>query len=502
MPLDVTSQDEGKQRRTWAVAVRGVQPPSDMAEYLSGWREFFDHYAALQSVWRLRNRGYHANIRRLTQFYCQPGSTVLEVGCGTGDLLAALEPSAGVGIDISGEMIQRAQEKHPELTFYRMAAEEIELGDQKFDYIILSDLVSFLYDIKLVFERLRKFCHPDTRLVIHSYSRLWQPLLVTAEKLKLKYPQPLLNWTAPEDIANLLYLAGYDTIYTHKHILVPQQIPLLSNFFNRYVAHLPGVRHLCLTNWVIASPVNLPVAYGRPTVSVICPCRNEAGNIEQIAARLPALGSRTELIFVEGHSQDNTLDQCHRVKEQFPNQNISVYVQPGKGKGDAVRLGFSKAGGEILMILDADISVNPEDLEQFYVAATSGRGDLINGSRLVYAMDPKAMRFLNVLGNKFFALLLSRLVSQPIKDTLCGTKVLSRRNYERIARGRVYFGDFDPFGDFDLLFGAAKLNLKIVEIPVRYRQRVYGTTNISRFADGWLLLRMCRLAASKLYFVG
>ncbi|PWU00312.1 MAG: glycosyl transferase [Terriglobia bacterium] len=472
-----------------------------MVEYLDSWRDFFDHYAPLLSSWRRRNRGYHANIQRLACFYCQPQCRILEVGCGTGDLLAALDPSVGVGIDISGEMVRIAKANHPGLTFHHMAAEEIDLGDQKFDYIVLSDLAGFLFDIKLVFQRLRNYCHSGTRLVIHSYSRAWQPILIMAEKLRLKYPQPLLNWTTTEDIVNLLYLAGYESVATNKHIMLPLRMPVISWLCNRYLAHLPVLRHLCLTNWIVARSLGLP-APEQPSVSVICPCRNEAGNIEQVARRLPSLGSRTELIFVEGHSTDNTLAECRRVQSQFPDRNIRVLAQQGRGKRDAVELGFSQASGDIFMILDADLSVNPEDLEQFYEAVASGKGDLVNGCRLVYAMDPKAMRFLNLLGNKFFALLLSRFLGQLVKDTLCGTKVLSRENYERIQRSRSYFGDFDPFGDFDLLFGAAKLNLKIVEIPVRYRQRMYGTTNINRFRDGFLLLRMCRVAANKLYFVG
>ena len=213
------------------------------------------------------------------------------------------------------------------------------------------------------------------------------------------------------------------------------------------------------------------------------------------------MGAHTELIFVEGHSRDKTLDECYRVQSAFPQKDIKVFTQTGKGKGDAVRLGFAKATGDILMIIDADISVLPEDLPQFYEALVNGKGEFINGSRLVYVMDPKAMRFLNVLGNKFFALLLSLLLGQSVKDTLCGTKVMWREKYEHLTRGRSYFGEFDPFGDYDLLFGAAKLNLKIVEIPVRYRERVYGSTNISRFSDGLLLLRMCRVAALRLFFL-
>jgi glycosyltransferase involved in cell wall biosynthesis len=213
------------------------------------------------------------------------------------------------------------------------------------------------------------------------------------------------------------------------------------------------------------------------------------------------MGAHTELIFVEGHSKDNTLEMCRKVAAESPDKDITVYQQQGRGKGDAVRLGFAKAKGDILMILDADVSVQPEDLTQFYDALETGKGDFVNGCRLVYAMDPKAMRFLNVMGNRFFALLLSKLMGQPIKDSLCGTKVMWRKKYEELARNRSYFGVLDPFGDFDLLYGSAKLGLKIVEVPVRYRQRIYGTTNISRFSDGWLLLRMSAKAASKLYFI-
>jgi hypothetical protein len=382
-----------------------------------------------------------------------------------------------------------------------MSAEQLDLPGEKFDYIILSDLVGYLYDIHLVFQRLRKVCHSRTRLVIHWYSRLWQPILVLAEKMGLKYPQPMLNWTTVEDIQNLLRLAGFEVVHHRGHILLPKQVPFLATLANRYLAHLPGFRWMCLTNWIVARPFGLRRLDSVPRVSVICPCRNEAGNIEHIVQRLPLMGSHTELIFVEGHSRDNTLEQCRHVAASVPKKDIKVFVQAGKGKGDAVRVGFSQASGDILMILDADLSVAPEDLPQFYDALVGGQCEFVNGSRLVYAKDPKAMRFLNLLGNKFFALLLSRLLGQAIKDSLCGTKVLYRSDYERIAKSRGYFGDFDPFGDFDLLFGAAKQNLKIVELPIRYRQRIYGTTNISRFTHGSLLLKMCFTAANKLLFV-
>jgi len=483
----------------WAQWVRET-PLTNIDAYLKEWELYFDQYASQVDRWHRRNAGYHNAIASLARFYIPSGSRVLEVGSGSGDLLHALQPGSGLGIDISGEMVRHAETKYPRLQFRKMAAEHLDLGQEQFDFIVLSDLVGFLYDIRAVFERLHKVCHSDTKILIHWYSNLWHPILVLAERLRLKYPQPLLNWTTVEDIQNLLYLAGFDIVHRRSHILLPKRVPLLATLLNRYLAHVPGFRWMCLTNWIVARPADLKPFDSPPRVSVVCPCRNEAGNIEQVVNRLPSMGAHTELILVEGHSKDNTLAECRRMAAKATNKDIKVFVQQGRGKGDAVRLGFAKARGDILMILDADLSVDPEDLKQFYDALVAGKGEFINGSRLVYTKDPQAMRFLNLLGNKFFAFLLSHLLGQTIKDALCGTKVLRRTDYNRIAKNRKYFGEFDPFGDFDLLFGAAKQNLKIVEVPIRYRQRTYGTTNISRFSHGWLLLRMSGKAAQKLLF--
>jgi len=485
----------------WARTIRKEKLPSSVDEYLLGWEQFFDEYASTVEIWRRRTAGYHSALAALVRFYIPEDARVLEIGSGTGDLLSATRPRRGVGLDISGHMTRLAREKHPMLEFHQMSAEHLDLNGEKFDYILLSDLTSFLFDIRLVFSRLRTVCHSGTRIIVHWYNRLWQPILAAAERLGLKYPQPLLNWTTTEDLSNLLHLTDFEVVRFRKHILLPKSIPILTNVSNRYLAHLPVFRHLCLTNWIVARPLHLMDKGSAPTVSVICPCRNEAGNIEHIIKRLPKLGSHTELLFVEGHSQDDTLEVCRRAIATTTNKDVTVLVQEGRGKGDAIRLGFASAKGDILMILDADLSVPPEDLIYFYDALVSGKGDFVNGCRLVYTMDPKAMRFLNLMGNRFFALLLSKLIGQPIKDSLCGTKVLWRSKYEELARGRSYFGEMDPFGDFDLLFGAAKLGLKIVEIPIRYRQRTYGSTNISRFADGWLLLRMSAKAAARLFFI-
>jgi SAM-dependent methyltransferase len=481
--------------------VRAARPPADLDEYLREFETFFDAYAPQADAWRASHAGYHEAVASVARFYIPRGARVLEVGCGRGDLLASLEPSEGVGVDLSGAMVAMAAARHPRLEFHQMAAERLSLPGRTFDYIVLSDLLGYLYDIRATFERLAEVSHPGTRVVVHWYSRVWQPVIHLLETLGLKCPLPYLNWTSPPDVRNLLHLAGLETIRERGHVLLPMRAGGIGRGINRFVAHLPGVRAFAWSRWAIARPVPRAAA-AAPRVTVVVPCRNERDNIEAVIRRMPSLGAHTEIIFVEGHSRDDTLAECRRAAAAHPERDIKVFVQAGKGKGDAVRLGFERATGDLLMILDADLSVAPEDLPQFYSAVVSGVGDFAMGSRLVYTMDPKAMRFLNLLGNRFFGALLSVLVGQSIKDTLCGTKVMWREDYRRLAAGRVYFGEFDPFGDFDLIFGAAKLNLRIVEIPVRYRERTYGAPNISRFADGWLLLKMSALAAVRLYFVG
>jgi ubiquinone/menaquinone biosynthesis C-methylase UbiE len=481
--------------------VAGAGPPG-FAEYLGRQVAFFDRFAAETDAWHRRNASYYAAITATARFYVEPGARVLEIGCGNGDVLAALRPAVGVGVDVSPAMVDLARRKHPHLRFEQAAAETLELRDGPFDYIVMSDLVGFLFDIHAALERLRPLCHGGTRVVLHWYNRLWQPLLALAERVGLKAPVALLNWTTPEDIVNLLYLAGFEVVQRKGHLLIPLALPGLAELANIWLVHTPGFRWLALTNWIVARPLAIPRTPGPPTVSVICPCRNEAGNIREVVRRLPRLGPYTELIFVEGHSRDGTLAECQAVAREHGDRPIRVLTQEGIGKGDAVRRGFEAANGDVLMILDADLSVPPEELPDFYHALVTGRGELINGSRLVYAMDAKAMRFLNLLGNRFFAQALSAILGQSIKDTLCGTKVLWRADYERIARVRREFGDVDPYGDFDLIFGAARLQLRIVEVPIRYRERTYGASNIRRFADGWRLLRMSLRAARRLVFIG
>jgi hypothetical protein len=426
---------------------------------------------------------------------------VIEIGCAQGDLLSALKPTIGVGVDFSFEMIKQASNKHPHLRFIHADAYEIDL-DEKFDIIILSDLVNDMWDVQTIFRQINELTGPRTRLIMNFHNRLWNLPLTLAQKLGLAQPLLPQNWLTVEDVINLLGLANFEVIRYWDEILLPLPIPFLSTLFNRYLVKFWPFHIAALTHFVVARPLNQdPRQMDEPIVSVIVPVRNEAGNISDILARTPKMGRDTEIVFVEGHSTDDSFEVIKREIKTGQDRHCKLIRQTDEGKADAVRLGFSHSSGDILMILDADLTVSPETLPRFYDILKSGKGEFINGVRLVYPMEKEAMRFLNLIGNKFFSLVFSWLLHQPIKDTLCGTKALWKADYELIALNRDYFGDFDQFGDFDLLFGATKLNLKIVNLPIRYMERIYGHSNIQRWIHGWLLLRMLLFAARRIKFV-
>ena len=440
------------------------------------------------SYWLLKNNYYHSFIKRFYQFIVPQNMRVLQIGCKLGYILDATNPRVGVGVDLDLDCINFARTKYPHLQFIHGSVNDVPHG-MKFDYIILSSITMEVYDVQALFEALQLFCHPKTRIVIDSYSQLWEPILWLSQKLGLRRPTSLKNWLSPEDIKNFLNLADFEIVTSGRQLLFPFYIPLISWFLNSIVALIPLIDRLCLSQWFVARPI----AHGdtkQYSVSVIIPCRNEKGNIQSAIERTPKMGASMEIIFVEGHSKDGTVDEIKRVIAAYPNENISWYVQTGKGKADAVRLGFDKAHHDIVMILDADLTVPPEELPKFYNALVSGKGDFINGSRLVYGMENGAMRILNLIANYLFGIGFSWVMSQRVKDTLCGTKVLFKKDYETIVANRAFFGEFDPFGDFDLLFGAAKQNFKIIDLPVHYKSRVYGETQIRRFYHGLILLKM------------
>jgi len=449
-------------------------------------------------------RAYQSYLQRKYRFLVPAGSRVLEIGCAEGGLLAALDPSPGLGVDLSAEMIHLAGTKHPSLHFIAADAQRLSVADlppelrEPFDVIILSDTVNDVWDVAGLLQNMKAFCSADTRILCNFHSHLWEHPFQILQKWGLVTPRLPQNWLTPEDMTGILSLNGFEVVHSADEFLWPFAVPLVEPLFNRWIAKLWPFSLFCLTHFIVA---RLPVPAESPLkVSVVIPARNEAGNIEAALQRTPDMGAGTEIIFVEGNSTDDTWDSIVRMAEKYRHRNIKTLRQPGRGKGDAVRCGFAAAEGDVLMILDADLTMPPESLPQFYEALASGKAEFANGVRLVYPQEKEAMRFLNLIANKFFSLAFSWLLGRSIKDTLCGTKALSRKHYQRITAGRHYFGDFDPFGDFDLLFGAAKLNLHMKDIPIRYRERTYGDTNISRWSHGWLLLKMVCFAAGKIKF--
>lgn len=463
--------------------------------------ERIQHWNDVAAVDSIFGRAYKKLTHRAFAQIVAANSRVLEIGCGHGDLLAALNTSRSVGVDFSPTRIEEARRRHPDIDFIVADGHELPEIDEEFDYVILSDLVNDAFDVLQILEQTRRFMTHQTRLVVTFRSHLWSLPINIARRFGLVTSGNDDNWLTPTDMENMLSLSDIEVVRNWNEIILPIDIPVVGDFINRYLPKIWPLSHLSLTHFYVgrSQPQKL-VVESLPSVSVVVPARNEAGHIRHILDRVPKMGSATEIVFVEGGSSDDTLETIERELEQFDRLPARLYQQTGKGKGDATRMGFAEARNDVLMILDADITVMPEDLPKFYRALTSGAGELVNGVRLVYPMEKQAMRPLNFLGNKFFSVSFSWLLGQPIKDTLCGTKVLYRSDWDKIVANRDYFGDFDPFGDFDIIFGAAKQNMKIVDLPVRYRERQYGETNINRWEGGYLLLRMLMVAFRKLKF--
>jgi len=452
--------------------------------------------------WRRLNPYYYGWLDRIYKFVVRPNSRVLHVGCECGDLLAAVKPAYGVGVDSDPQAVALAQKRFGHLKFLVQDPHELDL-DEKFDYVLICNSLGRWHDIQRVLERIRSVTTNRTRIVITYYNHLWEAILRFGSWIGIRRPYSYQNWLPPEDIVNLLMLSGYDVIRTASYVLLPKRIWPITGFCNYFLSLLPGFRFFNLINLVVARPVPAPIDEREVSVSVIVPCRNERGNIVDAVERIPQMGRQTEIIFVDGNSTDGTVEEIERQMQLHPDRRIRLIHQgQGVGKGDAVRKGFAAAEGDVLVIQDADLTAPPEDLPKFLKALCEGKGEFINGSRLVYPMEKQAMQFLNLIANKFFGVLFTWLLGQRFRDTLCGTKMLRKSDYELIEANRRYFGDFDPFGDFDLIFGAVKQNLKVVEVPVTYRARRYGQTNISRFRHGWLLLKMSWVAFKKIKWLG
>lgn len=446
--------------------------------------------AATRDRWVRSNRYYYDRLKRLLRFIVEPSKRVLEIRCQTGHLLAAVEPAYGLGVEISERLVEKAQQNYPQLHFVISDPEDLEL-DKTFDYVIFSHLFDTV-DILEALRRARRVCERETRLIICNYNPLWQPLLELASKFGLRAPFEEPNWMSERDIMGFLDLADFSVVRTYRSLLLPNYIPLLSSLCNNVLARLPGFRRLCLMQLIVARVKPQPQPEDDVSVSVIIPCRNERENVEFAIQRLPGMGKHTEIIFCDDKSTDGTGAQVERMMDKYPHSDIRLVQGPGICKAENVWTGFRAAKGDVLMILDGDLAVMPEELPHFLRALLSGSGEFINGSRLVYPIPRQAMKFANRIGNKLFGMTFSYLLDQRVKDTLCGTKVLWRKDWLRIEHSLGQWGIKDLWGDYELLFGAGKLQLQIQELPVHYQERVYGVTKMTKvFSNGVRMLRIC-----------
>jgi SAM-dependent methyltransferase len=458
-----------------------------------------DHLARIaprRESWINRNTYYYELLSRLLRFLVEPQKKVLSVRCGTGNLLAVVQPCTGKGVDICAEIITIAQHRNPNVEFAVAFPDKEEFrqvfeADEKFDYILFNDIGDTV-DVLEALRNLKPLCQRHTRLLITTYNHLWEPLVSFAEWVGMKVPRTEQNWLSIADVRNLLRLAGFEALETHRIVLLPKYVPLLSGFLNRFCARLPFLSKLCMTQVVVARMLPPPVSPEELSVSVVIPCKNEKGNVKEAVKRIPWLAGRTEILFCDDQSTDGTAEEVLRVQAACPDKNIRLERGPGVCKSRNVWTGFNAATGDILMILDADLTTIPEELPYFIDVIASGQAEFVNGSRLVYPVPKGAMNGANMLGNKFFSVAFTYLLGQRVKDTLCGTKVLWRNDWERIKPFLGTWGTEDRWGDYELLFGAAKLNLKILDLPVHYQERIYGSTKMTKvFRNGLVMLKMC-----------
>lgn len=381
-------------------------------------------------------------------------------------------------VDCPQKQVVSDEESFPDLT------DEVEERTA----VLVNGTFNHHFDVQGLLVNLKTHLARSSRVIVVLYNPYLRALYGLANKLGVRSGELPTTFITRVDLETLSAISGFAIVRQRPVVYCPFNLLGLGGLINRVLPVIPILKWFSLSFVVVLRPLIKSKPEG---ISCVIPARNERGNIENALKRLENFPCRLEVLFVEGHSSDGTWEEIQRVAEAYKDRfKLQIVQQTGKGKNDAVRLGFSCATEPLLVILDADLTMPPEMLERFYFAYCEGLGDFVNGSRLVYPMEGEAMRFLNRLGNVFFAKLLSFVLDVRIGDSLCGTKLLSKRDYQRILAWRQDFGDFDPFGDFELLFPAAILGLGIVDVPIRYLARTYGSTNIQRFRHGALLFKM------------
>jgi 2-polyprenyl-3-methyl-5-hydroxy-6-metoxy-1,4-benzoquinol methylase/Ni2+-binding GTPase involved in maturation of urease and hydrogenase len=446
-------------------------------------RRHFDGIAPVYDRYRDQNRYYNDYLTRWCRAMLPPGGRVLDVGCGWGNVLAAVDPDEGLGIDISPAMIEQAKRVHEgtRLRFERSAIEDFA-PKETFDAAICVNTLEYTYDVGVVLDKIHASLRDNGRLLTTTANPLWSPIFHAASKLGLRIPESQRLFITLADLTNMLALHGFEVVYEEMALPLPKWIPLLSGLVNWTLPRIPVARMASSMHVVVARKV--PPARRDYSVSIVIPCHNEIGNVDRCIKETKKLGSKTELIFVDDGSTDGT---AAAIKPEL-NKDVEVKVlsyTPNRGKGAAVKAGFDMAQGDILLIVDADLTTHPEELPAVIEAMATGRAEFVNGTRFVYPMEGRAMKWLNYIGNRMFTLLVSLIMERRISDTLCGTKAMFRSNYKHMTMGR------DPWGDYDFLFGAAQQRLVLRELPVHYRERTAGVSKMKSLRHTINLLRMC-----------
>ena len=444
---------------------------------------YFERIANQWDYWHDRNRFYHDTMRALVGGMVPPGAAVLELGAGTGDSLDALRPARGVGLNVSEGLTTLARQKYPGLEFHTVDVDAVHTPPGlKPDYVIMTNLLDYVYDVWDLLEDLRPLICDHTLLVITTNNPLWAPILRQASRLRLRIPDSPRNYITNRDIRSVLELQGYAVVEEGMALPVPKRVPLIGTLLNVIIPELPVARYASSIQYLAA---RLAMPRKPLSCSVIIPCHNEEGNVEECVRRVPNMGTSTEIIIVDDGSTDGTRSRVLGIMDNDPRVRLVAFDQ-NRGKADAVRAGFEAARGDALMILDADMAVMPEELPKFLKPLQTGRADFVNGTRLVYPMEGRAMKAGNFLGNKAFCYLASWVLRQRVSDTLCGTKVLFKRDFMRMP-----IGGKERWGDFDLLFGAARMKLRILEIPVHYQERRAGKSKMRAMIEVWYFLLSC-----------
>jgi ubiquinone/menaquinone biosynthesis C-methylase UbiE len=446
-------------------------------------KAYFDRIAPVWDYWHDRNQFYHTGMSKIVQGMVPPRMAVLELGSGTGGLLAALQPSCGVGLNVAQELTERARQKYPQFEFYTTDVDQVKAPDNFFpQYLVMTNLLDYVYDVWDQLENLKPLIGDGALLVIATNNPLWAPILRFASKVGMRMPDSPRNFITNKDIRSILNLQGFDVVEEGLALPVPKRIPIVGDILNAILPELPLLRFTSSIQYIaVRSRVTRPSL----SCSVIVPCHNEEGNIAECVRRIPDMGTWTEIVVVDDGSTDQTRQRVREIMRTDSRVRL-IGFDHNQGKANAVRAGFEAARGDVLMILDADMAVMPEDLPKFFKPLQSGNADFVNGTRLVYPMEDRAMRIANFLGNKAFCYLASWIIRQRVSDTLCGTKALFKRDYMRMPMGGK-----ERWGDFDLLFGGARLRLRILEIPVHYQERRAGVSKMRAMREGWRFLRAC-----------